>query len=146
MVYIPRLKTRGEVISLPDDQDIEVMVGRLRMRLERHEIERRSQPDQISAPVAESFAYQMPATDSPGLELHLRGMTVDEALPAVESYLDRAFLSGLPWVRLVHGKGGGILRQAIRDTLKNHPLVEHFQRAEDNSGGDGATVVTFVSR
>jgi DNA mismatch repair protein MutS2 len=67
-------------------------------------------------------------------ELHVLGATIDEALPAVEKYLDRAFAEGLPRVHIVHGVGSGRLRQAITALLEHHPLVRRFQ-AGDASGG-----------
>lgn len=73
-------------------------------------------------------------------ELCVLGATVDEALPAVEKYLDRAFTEGLPRVQIVHGVGSGRLRQAIKALLEHHPLVRRFQ-AGDTSGG--TTLVEF---
>jgi len=63
----------------------------------------------------------------------------------LDQYLDRAYRAGLPWVRIVHGKGSGILRSRIRDALHDHPLVKSFQRAGDSEGGDGVTVATLVT-
>ncbi len=74
-------------------------------------------------------------------ELHLLGKTTEEAQDVVEKYLDDAFLGGLPQVRLVHGKGTGALRKAIRELLAVHPLVESFRPGEPYEGGSGATVV-----
>jgi DNA mismatch repair protein MutS2 len=85
-----------------------------------------------------------PAPESPGMELHLRGMTVEEALPEVEDYLDSAYLAGLPWVRVVHGKGTGALRRGVRAMLKQHPLVKKYHNAELNEGGDGVTIIHLV--
>jgi DNA mismatch repair protein MutS2 len=81
---------------------------------------------------------------SPGTELHLRGQQVDEALENLEFYLDKAFLAGLPWARIVHGMGTGKLRSAVRKLLKSHPQVKKFESGAENEGGDGVTVVTFV--
>ncbi len=74
------------------------------------------------------------ASDTLSAELGLLGATIDEALPAVEKYLDRAFTEGLLRVHLVHGVGSGRLRQAITALLEHHPLVKRFQ-AGDASGG-----------
>ena len=79
-------------------------------------------------------------------EIHLRRLTVDEALFRLDRYLNDAFLAGLTTVRVIHGKGTGTLRQAVREELKNHPLVESFRRAELEEGGDGATVVELANR
>src|SRR5262249_28346945 len=71
-------------------------------------------------------------------ELYLLGATVDEALPTVEKYLDRAFTAGLPQVHIVHGVGSGRLRQAITTLLEHHPLVRRFQAGD---AGGGTTIV-----
>jgi DNA mismatch repair protein MutS2 len=66
--------------------------------------------------------------------LHLLGLTLDEALPAVDRYLDRAVVQGMRRVRLIHGVGSGRLREAIVELLHHHPLVRRFH-AGDVSGG-----------
>jgi len=76
-------------------------------------------------------------------EILLLGQTTDEARDRVEKYLDDAFLAGLASVRLVHGKGSGALRKAVRDLLAGHPLVESFRDGEPSEGGTGATVAAL---
>lgn len=78
-----------------------------------------------------------------GRELLLLGKTTDEARDLVEQYLDDAFMAGLPDVRLVHGKGTGALRKAVRSLLSGHPLVESFRDGEPSEGGAGATVAAL---
>ena len=78
------------------------------------------------------------AVDELAPELCLLGTTVDEALPAVEKHLDRAFTAGLPRVHLIHGVGSGRLRQAITALLGHHPLVRRFQAGD---AGGGTTIV-----
>ena len=77
---------------------------------------------------------------SPGVELPLRGLTVDEALERLDSYLDQAFMAGLPYVRIVHGKGTGKLRDAVRRELKGHSHIQRFEKGGIGEGGDGVTV------
>jgi len=77
-------------------------------------------------------------------EIHLRRLTVDEALFRLERFLNDAFLAGIPTVRVIHGKGTGTLRQAVRETLKTHPLVKSFRRAAIHEGGAGATIVELA--
>ena len=77
-------------------------------------------------------------------EIDLRGMTVDEMVPVLEKYLDDAYLAGLPYARIIHGKGTGVLRRAVRDLLREHPLVASYRPGEPNEGGDGVTIVKFV--
>jgi DNA mismatch repair protein MutS2 len=80
-------------------------------------------------------------TDDMRAEINLIGRTVDEATGELEKYLDRAFLAGLPKVRVIHGHGAGILRRGVREFLKNHPHVAGVQEAPQNEGGQGATLV-----
>jgi len=80
-------------------------------------------------------------TDEMRMEINLIGRTVDEATDELEKYLDRAFLAGLPRVRVIHGHGAGILRRGVRDFLKSHPHVATIAEAPQNEGGQGATLV-----
>ena len=83
--------------------------------------------------------------ESPGIELDLRGKRADEALDTLEQYLDAAYVSRLPYVRIIHGKGTGKLRSVVREALKDHPHVKGFQKGGENEGGDGVTVAKLVS-
>src|SRR5437879_3848502 len=74
-------------------------------------------------------------------EINVIGRTVDDAAREVERFVDRAFLAGLPRVRVVHGSGMGILRKALRQLLQQHPHVESVAEPPQNEGGAGATVV-----
>lgn len=79
--------------------------------------------------------------DAPSSELMLIGMRVDDALPLVDDLLDKAYRNGLAEVYLVHGKGTGRLRQAIREHLKTHGMVASYGDGPPNAGGSGMTVV-----
>jgi DNA mismatch repair protein MutS2 len=80
-------------------------------------------------------------TDEMRMEINLIGRRVDEAEQELEQYLDRAFLAGLPRVRIIHGHGAGVLRRAVREFLKSHPHVATIAEAPQNEGGQGATLV-----
>ena len=80
-------------------------------------------------------------TDDMRTEINLIGRTVDEATDELEKYLDRAFLAGLPRIRIIHGHGAGILRRGVREFLKSHPHVATLAEAPQNEGGQGATLV-----
>jgi DNA mismatch repair protein MutS2 len=80
-------------------------------------------------------------TDDMRTEINLIGRTVDEATGELETYLDRAFLAGLPRIRIIHGHGAGILRRGVREFLKTHPHVATIAEAPQNEGGQGATLV-----
>lgn len=144
-VFVPALKTEGEIVSLGEGQ-AEVQIGQFRMKVDPSTLEKRAgkKREGKDTPRYEGVLIKTPRPESPGLELHLRGLTVEDAIPILEEYLDQAYLAGLPWVRVVHGKGSGTLRKVVQDTLRGHPLVKSFSRAADNEGGDGATVVYFV--
>ena len=77
------------------------------------------------------------------MELDLHALTVDEALPLLQDYLNDAFMAGLKEVRIVHGKGTGTLRQAVMRELKKHPLVKSFRIGGRFEGSTGATVVNL---
>ena len=79
--------------------------------------------------------------DSVPTEINVIGQNVDEATREVEKFVDRAFLAGLPQVRVVHGSGMGILRKALRQFLQKHPHVATVTEPPQNEGGAGATVV-----
>jgi len=83
---------------------------------------------------------------TPGNELSLRHLTVDEALFRLDRYLNDAFMAGLYQVRIVHGKGTGTLRQAVQRVLARHPLVKSFRLGVYGEGEAGVTVVKLVRR
>jgi DNA mismatch repair protein MutS2 len=73
-------------------------------------------------------------------------LRVEEAIPRLEKYLNDAYLARLPPVRIIHGKGTGTLRRAVREHLEGHPLVASYRPGDQHEGGDGVTVVELVSR
>jgi DNA mismatch repair protein MutS2 len=74
------------------------------------------------------------------VELDIRGQRVDEGLEALDRYLERAYLVGLPYVRIIHGKGTGRLRDSVRDALRANPHVSKFESGGRTEGGEGVTV------
>ena len=83
-------------------------------------------------------------TTPPMDEVHLRRLTVDEALLKLDQYLNDAFMAGLHQIRVVHGKGTGTLRQAAREQLASHPLVKSYRLGGYGEGGVGVTIVELV--
>ncbi|TMD93814.1 MAG: endonuclease MutS2, partial [Chloroflexi bacterium] len=75
------------------------------------------------------------------MQLDMRGWRVDAALEELETYLNDASMSGMSSVRIVHGKGTGALRAAVREHLAHHPLVKSYTSAPPQEGGDGVTIV-----
>jgi DNA mismatch repair protein MutS2 len=78
------------------------------------------------------------------LELHLRGERVEDGLEKLERHLDAAALAGLPWVRIVHGKGTGRMRSAVRSALRDNPQVTAVQSVPENEGGEGVTLAMLA--
>ena len=115
---------------------VPIQVGNKVIIVAASELERVDDAKASSHPSTNGTGWSSPAALAP--ELHLRGATLSEALPAVEKYLDEASLQGFPHVRLIHGVGSGRLRAGIAAVLERHPLVRRFQA--DDAGG-GVTVV-----
>ncbi len=143
-VLVPRLGLPGRVIAIRDDSvEVEVLGRRVRMPL--RELEGASRPTSAERRAAQPERLPPVAVASPRGEvpyqLDLRGMRRDEALERLEQYLEDAALIGMPEGRIVHGKGTGAIRQAVRDTLRRNQYVARFAPEPDASGGDGATQV-----
>jgi DNA mismatch repair protein MutS2 len=86
-------------------------------------------------------------TDVPPInELRLRHLTVDEALPRLERYLHDAYMTGLSQVSIIHGKGTGTLRLAVRRELARHSLVKSFRPGGYGEGGEGVTMVELSDK
>ena len=79
-------------------------------------------------------------------EIHLRHLTLDEALPRLDEYLDDAFMAGVPSVRVIHGKGTGTLRQAVREYLAKHSLVKSYRSGAYGEGGNGVQKTIVIHR
>ena len=77
-------------------------------------------------------------------EVHLRHLTVDEALLKLDQYLNDAFMAGLYRIRVVHGKGVGTLRRVVREQLAKHPLVKSYRPGGYGEGGAGVTIVELA--
>jgi DNA mismatch repair protein MutS2 len=77
-------------------------------------------------------------------EVHLRRLTVDEALLKLDQYLNDAFMAGLYQIRVVHGKGTGTLRQVVREELARHPLVKSYRPGGYGEGGAGVTIIELA--
>ena len=137
-VLIRSIGSEGVVTALEDGQ-AEVMLGRLRIKAELEDL-----VPLPSEPAAEQVVSEgrLPTPSAPPpLELHVRGRTVEEALEQLERSLDAAYLAGAPFLRVVHGKGTGRLRQAIRQALKDSGYVASFKSGTPAEGGEGVTVV-----
>ncbi len=128
-----------------DENHFEVEIGAMKMKIARDDIAEvlsRAADSPVKAARARgiSISLQKESANVPS-EINVIGRTVDDATREVEKFVDRAFLAGLPRVRVVHGSGMGILRKALRQYLQKHPHVESVTEPPQNEGGGGATVV-----
>ncbi len=140
-VYIRGISQPVEVISPVDGQErVEVLLGTMRAKIPVYQLERQAEghPAAASQGVYLDRAPREPVR-GPGSGLDLRGMRVDEALSRVDEALNDAALDGVSFIRMIHGKGTGALRRAIREYLGGHPLVISAEDGE-GPGGDGVTV------
>lgn len=142
-VAVSTLNAEGVVTAL-GESDAEVQIGTIRVRAKMSDLVRRQTAD--AGPSKEksrkdsSSAVNRPSSTSPGMEVDLRGLMAEDALDKMERYLEQAYLAGLPWVRIIHGKGTGKLRQAVREALKGHAYVKSFEEGGHTEGGEGVTV------
>jgi DNA mismatch repair protein MutS2 len=143
-VMVPRLGLPGRVMSVRDDMvEVEVLGRRVRMPL--RELEGATRPTSAERRAAQperlpSLAMASPRGDVP-YQLDLRGLRRDEAIERLEQYLEDASLIGMPEARIIHGKGTGAVRQAVREALRRSQYVSRYAPEPDASGGDGATQV-----
>ena len=137
-VVLKGLDMVGQVLSVSGDEaEAEVSLGKVRLRIDTGRLKivdapERDEPTAVSV----SLGPVLPSAD-----LDIRGFRADEALAALEQFLDRAMRDGLGSVRVIHGKGTGALRQAVREHLERHPLARSFESEEPNRGGSGVTAV-----
>src|SRR5882724_2663959 len=127
-----------------DDNHFEVEVGVMKMRIHREDIAEvltRATDSPVKAARAHGISVSLnKENENVASEINVIGHTVDDATQEVEKFVDRAFLAGLPRVRVVHGSGMGILRKALRQFLQKHPHVNSIAEPPQNEGGGGATV------
>jgi len=128
-----------------DDNHFEVEIGAMKMKIARDDIADvlvHASDSPIKAARARGISVSLESENQTmPSEINVIGRTVDDATREVEKFVDRAFLAGLPRVRVVHGSGMGILRKALRQYLQKHPHVESVSEPPQNEGGGGATVV-----
>ena len=141
-VIIRRSGRRGRVVRKDKGKRWIVETETLRLSLLPGEVG--PAPSAAAPSVTVSYAPSEPM-DPPVMELHIRGMRLEEAMRLVEKQLDSALVHGLRQFAIIHGKGEGILRRAIHDYLRGLSVVEDFRFSAPEEGGYGKTIVTLKS-
>src|SRR5262249_58654205 len=120
----------------------EVEMGAMKMKIPRGDIAevlaRRGASSPVAAARSKGISVSVREDASVPTEINVIGQNVDQATSEVEKFVDRAFLAGMPRVRIVHGSGMGILRKALRQFLKNHPHLAHVAQPPPNQSRAGA--------
>ncbi|MAT41476.1 MAG: endonuclease MutS2 [Anaerolineaceae bacterium] len=148
------------VITAITESDVEVQVGNLRIRAELKDIQLPGAQDEsesaavqqqpklnsrVRKVLEQSAKQENPAIisvnhPSPGSELDLRGQMAEDALAGLENFVENAYLAAMPFVRIIHGKGTGKLRQVVRQALTQSQYINRWESGTEREGGDGVTV------
>lgn len=141
-VWVEDLRHKGQITALLDDEEVEIGVGKFRVKARLDDLELAEEEAEAERPEP----TYVPATPStpPSMTLQLRGQRVEEAIVELDKYLDRAYLAHLPEVHIVHGKGTGALRRLVREELQRHPLVASYRPGGPDEGGNGVTIAELV--
>ena len=147
-VELVKMGTQAEVVGINKDGTLQLQAGILKMKAKQSEVrvledvtarKKQSARDKQRA-AAVSRPFRAAAAKA---ELDLRGMMVDEALGAVDLFLDNALMGKLETVTIIHGKGTGALRKAVREHLKKSRYVKEYRPGVYGEGEDGVTVATL---
>ncbi|PRR75801.1 endonuclease MutS2 [Neomoorella humiferrea] len=146
-VFLVSLGQTGKVLSPPNEQrEVQVQVGVLKINVNIRELRLIKGEGKVPGKIeSKGWTVKSVSHEEVKPEIDLRGLTVEEACHRVDAYLDDAVLAGLNQVRLIHGKGTGTLREALKDYLQQHPLVKSYRLGGAGEGGSGVTIV-YIGR
>ncbi|MBR5126290.1 MAG: endonuclease MutS2 [Oscillospiraceae bacterium] len=144
-VELLKLGTRASVIAINKDGTYQLQAGILKMTAKKDEIYllENDNPYKEKAPRPKHSGREMKMNAMPS-EVDLRGMDSVEAICVLERYLDEAMRSNIPSVRIIHGKGTGVLRAAVQQSLKKNKFIKWFRLGQYGEGEDGVTIAEFV--
>jgi DNA mismatch repair protein MutS2 len=129
----------GTVESLSGDK-VSILAGSFRMEVPLNRLRKTGEASPKAPPEISVKTFRPVGVSG---SIMIRGMTVDEALPEVERYLDQAYRAGYDQVAVIHGRGTGTLRKAVQELLKTLSYVREYRLGEHGEGGYGVTIVTF---
>lgn len=143
-VIVRSLNSAAKVKSLPDRQHkLDVAVGSMIMRVKAGDLAILNFVQETEAPRPRSTRHAASAAGSAASEINLLGQTVDQAEINVDAFIDRALVSGLTQVKVIHGVGTGALRKGLWAHFKRHPAIAEFRQGAYGEGGYGVTILTL---
>ena len=145
-VKVLSMNLKGTVSTLPNAKgDLFVQMGIMRSQVNLRDLELIPDMETVNPRTTRTGTgkIKMSKSASVSTEINLLGKTVDEALAELDKYLDDAYISHMPSVRVVHGKGTGALRKAVHNYLRKQKHVESYRLGEFGEGDAGVTIVTF---
>ncbi|RAL26787.1 endonuclease MutS2 [Thermoflavimicrobium daqui] len=138
-VFVPRFNQKGTIVEKIGDNEYQVQIGMLKMKLSRNQLEKRASKT-VATPTKTMTSVKRKSIDIKS-ELDLRGKMVEEAILDIDKYLDASILAGLKHVSLIHGKGTGALRAGVHNFLRKHRNVKSYRMGSHGEGGSGVTIV-----
>ena len=139
-VYVPTIDQNVTVVSLPDKNgNVVVQSGLIKLTMHISNIEKPKR-NLTNKNTVQRNRTSVKKSQNISTEINLLGMTVDEATAVLEKYIDDAYLSGLHEIRIVHGKGTGLLRKGVQSYLKSNPHVSEFRLGVYGEGDSGVTI------
>ena len=142
IVFVPSFKANGIVLQVKKDEGKAIVqMGVIRATLSIKDLE--LSPNQAQSNNSSEIKNKDFLEDTLSMKLDLHGATVEEAIDMLDKYLDKAYLHGMPYVYIIHGKGTGALREAVFDYLRKSKIVAHFETGSLSEGGTGTTIVYF---
>jgi len=130
---------RGTLVEKVNDKEWVVQMGIIKMKIAVEDLSPIAEAQEAKQQVIVKSAR----TSHVSSELDLRGKRYEEAMKDLELYLDAAILANYPRVTIIHGRGTGAIQQGVHKVLRSHRSVASFEFAPMNTGGNGATIVTF---
>ena len=138
-VLVKTMNQNGKILKIMPNNRIQVQTGILKLVVSTDDIVKIQKKKTNKF---KNFASLKRTSQVPG-EIDLRGMNADEAIAELETYMDRAMLTGYHEIYIIHGKGTMVLRKKIHEYLRTSKYVTEFKDANQNEGGIGCTVVTL---
>jgi len=146
-VFVSNLNSEGIIVSnISKDDNVQVQIGMMKMKVDIKYLQEVAKSKKSGSDKSASYSYTGRSSlksQNVSPEINLLGLTVDEALPIIDKYLDDCYIAKLSPIRIVHGKGTGALRNGIHRYLKNHKIVDSFRLGTFGEGEMGVTVVTL---